>query len=84
MFFSHSFLFSDIQECLLQVEICNFHGNCTELAGSYMCDCDPGWFGNQCGQGQWSYIIFPTAKILMIVCKIEDDNDNVPLLYFPY
>lgn len=41
-------LVSDINECL---ESPCVHGSCSNLAGSFQCNCDAGWTGALCDNG---------------------------------
>ena len=35
----------DINECDIE-QICSVHANCTNFAGSYLCQCNDGYVGN--------------------------------------
>ena len=47
------FIISDKKECTLLANPCNGNGRCIELAGSYRCDCDQGWYGPFCQNGKF-------------------------------
>lgn len=37
---------SDINECEIGAHNCDRHATCTNTAGSFKCNCAPGWIGN--------------------------------------
>lgn len=37
---------SDINECEIGAHNCDRHASCTNTAGSFKCNCAPGWIGN--------------------------------------
>ncbi|CDW53116.1 neurogenic locus Notch protein [Trichuris trichiura] len=38
----------DFEECKEQPSLCQPHGKCIDIFGSYICHCDPGWTGSNC------------------------------------
>lgn len=72
---------TDHPECTLLTNPCNGHGVCIELAGSFTCDCDDGWNGPQCGNGNTiilytlyyiyhNYLILKYAVKTFIICRL--------------
>lgn len=46
-FFTCLLIFSpDINECEIGAHNCDTHATCTNTAGSFKCNCAPGWIGN--------------------------------------
>ncbi|CAD5116989.1 DgyrCDS5823 [Dimorphilus gyrociliatus] len=41
---------TDINECETLFRPCGLHGTCRNTIGSYKCDCDPGWTGEECNR----------------------------------
>ena len=40
------YTFTDIDECALGVDACSDDATCTDIEGSYVCTCHPGYTGN--------------------------------------
>ena len=38
--------FSDVDECVNGTQNCHSNANCTNIAGSFYCTCNPGYMGN--------------------------------------
>ena len=44
--FSHVLTVSDIDECMRGTDMCHENATCSNINGSYLCSCNPGWSGN--------------------------------------
>ena len=51
------FVFPDIDECSV-LSPCDHDGSCTNLNGSYTCNCTEGWNGTNCKEGANLYYNF--------------------------
>ena len=46
-----SYSFSDTDECADDLSLCGMFGSCINTNGSYKCDCEIGYSGNHCKEG---------------------------------
>ena len=72
---AHLFSLSDKKECTLLANPCNGNGICIELAGSYRCDCDQGWYGPHCQNGNVKFI----KKVDVCFKMFKFKNRNIVL-----
>ena len=42
----HNFISADVDECKLEVDICDGNAECINTDGSYMCACKSGFMGD--------------------------------------
>ena len=65
------FLYKDIDECALQTHDCSPSGECTNLDGSFNCECQPGFTGDgkTCTGSSRVYIVY-----LLTICLFLHNN----------
>ena len=45
-FFIRFLLITDIDECVINTDVCHQNATCTNTVGSHTCSCKPGFSGN--------------------------------------
>ena len=41
-----SYMLTDVDECVLQTDVCNEYASCQNIDGTFNCTCDEGYEGN--------------------------------------
>lgn len=64
-------LYKDIDECTSQTHDCSPNGECTNLDGSFSCECQPGFTGDgkTCAGSSRVYIVY-----LLAICLFLHNN----------
>jgi hypothetical protein len=68
LFFLSFFSVSDINECVVQPDICKNGGTCENLCGGYRCHCTPGNAGDNCDTGIYTCNLKYVSKIHLYCC----------------
>ena len=70
--YERQFLFSDLDECTLNLHNCNDQAMCNNTLGSFSCACNTGWTGNGTScEGTAKELTVATFFLLNFSCKID-------------
>ena len=58
----------DVDECKNSLHRCNSHADCTNTAGSYLCRCKPGYFGDGLICEESESLNSNIKKVFLVVC----------------
>ena len=58
----------DVDECKNSLHRCNSHADCTNTAGSYLCRCKPGYFGDGLICEESESLNSNMKKVFLVVC----------------
>ena len=66
--FKKKLSYLDVDECKNSLHRCNSHADCTNTAGSYLCRCKPGYFGDGLICKESECLNSNIKKVFLVVC----------------
>ena len=68
MYLLKTLSYLDVDECKGSLHRCNSHADCTNTAGSYLCRCKPGYFGDGLICKESECLNSNIEKVFLVVC----------------